>query len=305
MGTLGAIFTSLDGESWSQAQIPVDYNDITNVDAVVYTGSRWIAFARVNTDSNAAIITTNVVDFDRVALPNVQEVQAAAYGAGLVVATGYFGFLVSEDEGQTWQEISYPSENNFLPPLAFGNGMFLAAQSETHNGGTITIQSSTDALNWNVVGTLTVGLITNMNFVNGLFYLIGTDSSNNAVIWSSATGATWTKIPISGPLDSSALLSSMAFGNNIYVLIPNTENMACFTSIDGTTFTTGGNLPGASGGVYEKVIFSDGLFVAITQQVFFVTSPGTISFSADGTTWQSTVATTEKNASLYDIVARL
>lgn len=305
MGTLGAIFTSFDGENWTRATIPSEFNDLTNIDSIVYTGSRWIAFARVDTSSNAAVITTDVVSFTRIAMPNVQEVFYAAFGNSTVVGSGHLGFVVSADEGQTWQEIAYADPSNSLPPLAFGNGVFLAAQSISHNSGDITVQQSEDGLTWNNVGSIHLTVLGNMVFVNGLFYLMGNDDDGHPAIWSSTDGAAWTYTQISAdPLPGGGSLTGMAYGNGTYVLIPTAENTPCYTSADGTTFSSSGTLPGAFGAIYVKVIFANSLFVAVTQQTGFVLSRGTISFSADnGASWQSTVVTDSSNASLYDIVS--
>jgi hypothetical protein len=275
MGGNGVIFTSLDGDTWTNVSIG-GLGSITALDCIIWTGQTWIAFGR---DSLFTVVVTSPdgVALSRVDPPDARQVTFAASSDSIVVGGGETGFLVSTDQGANWSKINYSNGSYTLPPIAFGNGFFLAAQTVSHNNVPITIQKSTNGTSWADFGSISDldGFITNMRFVVSHFYVVGGIDADT-VFWRSGTGTDWTLINL-GVITSPIV--DIAFGNGNYVAIQQQQNSPCMTSVDGINFGPAGSLPPTTGGaLWTRLTFADGIFVASSTS-------GELASSVTGASW--------------------
>lgn len=277
MGTTGTIFTSVNGSTWNKLDISAHFSDCSNIGSVVWDGTQWIAFC-VASGNTVIFRSSDMITINRVDPANVGEVEFSAAGNGVIVAAGFFDFLVSSDAGVTWNTHSY-SSSYILPPLAFGNGIFVAAQTASHNSGpSVVMQTSADGVSWANSATITnVGSIFNLVFANGLFYLIGIDNGDLTALWTSNNGTAWSKVSLPA-LTSANNYTGFAFGNGSYIITPEGAGQNCFVSTDGLAFSSAATMP--SIGAWKKLTFSNGLFVAMNEG-----GNGALATTTDGTAW--------------------
>ena len=97
------------------------------------------------------------------------RLSSAAYGNGIYVAVGNYGFMMRSTDGDTWAKVSSGVEDE-LGDVAYGNGVFVAV------GGS-TILVSSDGLTWNEQ-TPPAGFYSySIAFGNGSFVAINSTSS--------------------------------------------------------------------------------------------------------------------------------
>lgn len=188
--------------------------------------------------------------------------------------------------------------------LAYGAGLFVALGAATNNGNYYT---SPDGITW-TLRTLAQPLLANgIIFANSQFVAVGQGSnaatSPDGITWTSrtlATGATWLGLAYGGSSNlyvavgtstcntspdgvtwtlraGPSSMTSLAFGNSIFVTGVQNNNVNYFTSADGITWTARASMP-LGQWANAPIVFGNGAF-------FVLGKDGMLATSTDGLTW--------------------
>ena len=206
--------TDLQG-NMSADKIVVSTSNTHRINAMIYTGTRYIAIG----EKNYAIYSTDGETWVELStLPTASGFETwqalANNGETIVALTGDSSgfntqtFAYSTDNGDTWTQGTMPISVNWRA-ITYGNGKFVAIAYNK-------VAVSDDGINW----TLTDNEIANLRnivFGNGLFVI--TPSSGN-VCYYSADGISWanTTLPESGDW------RALAYGNDKFVAFPFTAD---------------------------------------------------------------------------------
>jgi hypothetical protein len=120
---------------------------------------------------------------------------------------------------------------------------------------------------------------TDVAYGDGLFVVVGSSGTSGQRIVTSEDGTTWT--PQTTPTPDISL-SSVIYGNGIWVAIPTFPARSTLTSTDGVTWTVHANVMTSNS--WKKVTYGNGLFVAISNSTG---SGNRAAVSTDGVTWTS------------------
>ena len=198
-----------------------------------------------------------------------------AYGDGMFVAIGRstgFGTATYiagySTDGVTWTKATLPVTGTWTH-LVYGNGMFVAVDSKTD----LKLVYSTDrGATWNQ-GTYPNGSYSTYLFgYGGGKFIMGGIASNDT--YSSTDCITWTDG--GGP---SVIMSSLAYGNGMFVGMEYGAETKFGYSYDGRSWTTG-TMPEFT---CKSMAYGDGMFVAIGGG-----RGAEALYSADGITWNET-----------------
>ena len=197
-----------------------------------------------------------------------------AYGDGMFVAIGRrtgFGPVTYiagySTDGVTWTTVTLPVTAEWTH-LVYGNGMFVAVDSKTN----LKLVYSTDrGATWNR-GTYPSGYSTDLFGYGGGKFIIGGISANDT--YSSTDCITWTDG--GGP---SIIMSSLAYGNGMFVGMQYGAETKFGYSYNGKSWTTG-TMPEFT---CKSMAYGDGMFVAIGKG-----RGAEALYSADGITWNET-----------------
>ena len=171
---------------------------------------------------------------------------------GLFVAAANFSQMVTSPDGVTWTAIKtnlpvLPSYSSFYGLVASTTGILLAVLSTTGY-----VYRSTDAITW----TLTLSSSVNASFsffVNNLFILKGSD---NATVYTSPDGITWSTIT------PNVIYNSITYGNSKYIMAANSGTMYTSTNLTTWTPVADSNVATSMNG-WSSVLYDNQTFVAI------------------------------------------
>ncbi len=202
------------------------------------------------------------------------------YGGGKFVAVGSVfsatPIVVVSTNGSDWARADLVATNT-LHRVAYGNGTYVIIARQRSAYPPTPIYTSTDALTWTRHNDTTniATFLTGITFGAGKFVAVG---PSNTVAYST-DGRAWQ----SRSLHDHDLLSTVAFGNNLFVAVGNksrattnfTDNI--LTSPDGITWTR--QTTGHPAARIELVAFGNGRFVAVAETNTFT--------STDGVNWET------------------
>jgi hypothetical protein len=278
-GDKGAVWTSLDGASWTLApDLPAE-----------------------QADSNAATTMTSIV----------------AGPGGLVAAGSRQGIDYSAPrtwqsaDGQRWTSITVPSgaAGGRIETLAVGGSGYVGVGLVSDDGytGRPQMWSSADGRAWTAVdsGALT-GSLNDVIGGDGMLVAVGYNGTGGLALLSADGGATWTAAPEQEALQG-AEMTSVTFGNGTFVatglVIGSIEGVAptpaIWRSTDGLHWTL--VLRGEPGQLIRQAVSTDLGFVAIGGQFpshgwqYDPAAPNPprdtvqLWFSADGETWSGPI----------------
>jgi hypothetical protein len=200
---------------------------------------------------------------------------AIAYGNNKFVAGGY-GYMAYSTDGITWSAVPQSVFGTFdsISAIIYENNTFVAVSgSGSYTGGKIAY--STDGITWTAVSDSTFG-IDNINAIaygDGTFVAVG---DNNKMAKSTDNGITWTAIT-QNVFSANNQLSSIAYGNNMFVAGSGTSGRMAKSTDNGTTWTA----------ITQSVFTSNYPIYAITyaNNTFVATGYMRSGTSTDGTTW--------------------
>jgi len=239
VGAAGAMYSSLDGVSWSAVKSPV----ASNLNAATYAGQynavgdggviirsadalTWVAAASSGT------VTTN-------------NLYAIAGGTGKIVAVGAGGSIISTIDGTNWTAAASSgtvTTNDLYAVRAHGSGLWIAV------GAKGTVLTSADANTWTLVASNTALDLKSITYgVNpatgvGVFVAVG---ASGALV-TSADAVTWTARTAIGAGASNLL--AVTFGTQFIAV---GSGGSIFTSTDGISWTS---QPSASASDLKAII---------------------------------------------------
>jgi len=227
-GTGGAIYSSLDGTTWSA----VNYASSTNINAAGYFGS----FKLVG-DGGLVLLSSDAASWTAQTSGTTQNLYAIASNSlNLNVAVGANGTIISSADGISWTAATNSGTTRDLYAVtyaAYGSGLWLAVGA----GGTMV--QSTDALTWSSVASNTLadlrGITYGTMFSTSTAGVITTTSEFVAVgaagtVLSSADGANWSTQTLAG----TGSLNAVTYGAQ-YVAVGTGGKV--FISADGVSWT--------------------------------------------------------------------
>ena len=251
-GTGGAIYSSLDGATWSAA----NYTSSRNINAAGYFGT----FKLVG-DGGLVLLSSDAASWTAQTSGTTQNLYAIASNfLNLNVAVGANGTIISSADGINWTAATSSGTTRDLYAVtyaAYGSGLWLAVGA----GGTMV--QSTDGLTWTSVAsntltdlrsiaygtqlsTSTTGVLT----ATSQFVVVGAAGS----VLSSADGASWSTKTLAGAGD----LNAVTYGAQ-YVAVG--AGGKIFISADGASWTA---------------------TTPVTSQNLYAVARGTITYSAVG-----------------------
>ena len=221
VGANGAIFSSIDGLSWTAQTNPVP---TANLSAIVYSGNYLAVGA-----SGMVLLSADAITWTQQTAGTSADLNAlATNGAGLFVIAGANGTLLINGGGSTWSAVASGTTNN-LTGVTYGNGRFVAV------GANGTLLTSVDGVTWAASSSNTVAnlngvaygswLVTATGAVITTFVAVG----DNGTMVTSPDGLTWTALT---PVTTSSL-SAVDFGRQFVAV---GSKGAVVTSLDGVTW---------------------------------------------------------------------
>ncbi|MBL9201052.1 MAG: hypothetical protein JNL39_11125 [Opitutaceae bacterium] len=260
---IGGLWTSPDGYTWTP--FLTGALDSANLNAVLFTGSRWLGFGTGGT----IVSSTDGVTWPRVSSGVTASLNSAAAGAGLIVAVGGGGQIITSPDGATWTPRT-SGVTTQLQRVAFGKGVFVAVGA----GGVIL--RSPDGITWTPA---TSGVTTTLNAV-ALVADAFVAGGESGVLLTSADGAAWAPVALAGGVrPSTVFLAGEATGGLLCG-----RNGEVHVGASATLWTR------RSAGTTENrqaVAFGGGRFVAVGANIdpLTGTTQGSAQASADGITW--------------------
>ncbi len=228
-GIGGAIYSSLDGATWSA----VNYANSRNINAAAYFGT----FKLVG-DGGLVLMSSDAATWTVQTSGTTQNLYAiASNGLNLNVAVGANGTIISSVDGVTWNAATSTGTTRDLYAVsyaAYGNGLWLAAGA----GGAMV--QSTDGLTWTSVASNTLADLRGIAYGTQLststtgvltatsqFVVVGATGT----VLNSTDGATWSAQTLAG----AGNLHAVGYGTQ-YVAVGSGGKI--FISTDVTNWTT-------------------------------------------------------------------
>jgi photosystem II stability/assembly factor-like uncharacterized protein len=187
------------------------------------------------------------------------KLRSITFGAGLFVAVGESGVIITSQNGSTWVVRSSETTST-LRQVIYANNLFIAA------GDSGTILTSKDAIKWVVAQSNTTDILAGVTYGNGKFAAVGLESA----LITSSDGYNWTNKPI----DHNSEATCITFGNNKYLIKGNSFSINLISS-DCSTWT---NTIQEMGAYTNAVMYASGHFIALTS--------GSMYSSTDGIHWE-------------------
>ncbi|MCL2043629.1 MAG: glycoside hydrolase [Treponema sp.] len=185
------------------------------------------------------------------------DINAIAYGNGLLVAGGSRGTMIySDDNGDTWQSVSDSGfGTDTISKITFGNGTFVAV------GQAGSVSYSSDGITWIGISPGAFGglYIQDIAFGNGRFVAGAFTNPNNRIAYSD-NGATWTRVTdIDTVFGTTGMLRSIGYGNGRFIAAGSGSRIA-YSDDDGLTWTQ--STTGHTSGQISGIAYNNGRFVA-------------------------------------------
>jgi len=237
----------------------------------------------VSDDSTNSVLVFSIAD---------DSLIAASGKFILTPASGHFGRYSSD--GATWISFDLPSDGNWKC-LAAGNNKFVAIANGTgsaavSSNGLDWVSASLPSRNWNGVA---YGKPSTTS--TGVFVAVA--GNLNAAAYST-TGSTWTSSTM--PTVGDSTLNEwvdIAFGNNKFVAIANSGNIAAEGVWNGTTLTWIGHIldvvADSSAKDWVSVAYGNKRFVAIS-------STGDVAYSFNGQDWLPATLPTQDGSTAHN-----
>lgn len=223
VGSNGALFSSIDGKSWTAQVNPAPAANLT----AARFGNYYMAAGAAGTvlTSPDAITWTKQVSGTTSDLNGI-----ATNSAGQYVAVGANGTLMTTSDGVRWGTAASGTSNS-LSGATYGNGRYVAV------GANGTLITSTDAVNWQAANPNTSANLNGVAY--GAWVVTATGVTVTAFVAvgdagtmvTSPDGLTWTAL---APITTNNL-TAIDFGRQ-FVAVGKSGRI--LTSVDGTTWLT-------------------------------------------------------------------
>ncbi len=260
-GTLGALASSTDGETWSPQWSWFNGSTINNV---LYANSLWVAVGAAGKISTSA----NGLDWTAQTSGVATALNYLAFGNGQWVAVGDSGVLLSSPDGVTWtSQTSQFTASNILK-VRYLNSVFLAV------GAASKLSTSTNGTSWTArTSNMGGASINDVAFGNGAWVLVGDITSATGRIASAAAAdvTTWTlrtsnygNFNCQGVIYDSTNTLFVAFGANTTSVV---------TSADGTAWAAVAHNMAA---IQGAVAYAGSQFVAVGNNKIATSPTGAV-----------------------------
>ena len=256
------------GSLWTQRATPAD----NTWQSVCYGNGIFVAIASSGVGNRVMTSPDGVTWTSRTSAAD-NNWRGVCYGNGLFVAVGTSGSgnrVMTSPDGITWTLRTSAADNSWFA-VCFANGLFVAcAGSGTGNR----VMTSPDGITWTLQtspGNFTWLAIT---YGAGLFVMLASASglASNDVA-TSPDGITWTLRTAT----ADTTWSGIAYSGSLFVAV--SSGGSSMSSVDGITWTAI-TFPSVGGGATPtRVIYANGIFIAIVGGFAFV--------SPDGVTWSA------------------
>ena len=206
---------------------------------------------------------------------STDRIDSIAYVNNMFVAVSYntsdyTSKTATSADGVTWTVVTnFPSD---IERIFYGDGKFIAV-------GNYRWAISTDGVTWPDWTRDSEISIYSIAYGNGKFVAVGSGTSKMKI---STDGETWTKVDVTSTFGT-ALINSIAYGNNMFVAVGGTGKMA--TSTDGTTWTLVADSAFGPYASIGKIIYGNNTFVAVGLDLVNSSMVSKVVTSTDGTTW--------------------
>jgi predicted small lipoprotein YifL len=220
-GSNGALFSSIDGISWTPAlNNPV----VTNLNASTYFGGHY----QVAGDAGVILHSNDATNWTQQTAVTSQNLYAVTNNAnGGYVATGAAGTILYSSDALNWSAAisSGLITSQPLNAVTYGNGLYVAV------GAAGTIINSTNGTNWLAASSISSSIsalnLTSVAYGAGVFVALG----EAGTVVTSTDGATWT---VQSAIATLPAINAVTYGRQ-FVGIAN--NGAVFYSTNGITWT--------------------------------------------------------------------
>lgn len=277
INTAGRITTSTDGNTWTFLKAFVknqtNIGPLINARSLFYLNNTFFAqTAGTVLNKSTDGITWEVIE------SNSNQLLGMIYANSKYYKSNN-GQVASSTDTITWDYITLPVEYTSSVYIAYGNSTIVAVSTGSAGDRSL---SSTDGVTWTsrTFVSLTNLTVTNVRYLNNLFLAYGSydivspATAGVSLLVTSTNGITWTQRTVSPGLGANALVYSVAYGNNYYVL---SNAQTTYYSTDAITWL---DVSGAAA-MRETVYGSAAGFIGQTS------STGNYWKSTDGVTWSS------------------
>ena len=266
----GCIIYSVNGKSWSRAQLPVT----AKWTSVCYGNGKFVAISRSNNKTVA--YSTDGINWESAELSATANWWSVCYGNNKFIAIAYNSNIANySTDGINWTQSELPTTSTWQS-VCYGDDKFvaIAGGSTTNNIAAY----STDGINWTTTMLPRFAFWTSVCYGNGKFVACSDAGSLETNIAAySIDGINWTQIT----LPTITFWSSVCYGNGKFVAIAGDEygnrrtNIAAY-STDGINWTQT-ILPTILG--WLTVCYGGDKFIALAY------NSELIGYSADGVNW--------------------
>jgi len=209
VGANGAMFSTLDGVSWT----PINYVVTNDLNAVFYGNGRYVAVGA----GGVALTSTDATTWAAVSSGTANNLYAGASNGAVHLAVGTSGTFTVSADGQTWG-LGSTGTSSDLYGVAFGNGLWVSV------GANGVIVTSTDTANWQAVASQTSSDLKAVTYSATAATFVAVGAGGTVV--TSPDGVNWTaRAPI-----SSTTLTGVGFGSQ-FAAVGN--NGGIYVSADG------------------------------------------------------------------------
>lgn len=289
VGVQGTIISSADGATWGTERHPYTGSLAPDINGITYANGRFVAVSRSMGSSASENVITSAdgrawvrQTVDR----SGYQLQFVTFANGLFVAGGG-GILMVSSDATTWRTVW--TGQTWLYSGVRGDSRWVVF------GGDGTLITSTDGASWTQTALGQRETLYGVAYRNGRYLGVGSNGftipGNNASVFSSVDGLTWTALPFP---ETAAITRRDSFGS---LLVTDTGFLG---------FGNGGLIAETTDGVawnvlsqpadrphFYDVVYGNGLFVAVGDKSTNQSIPGindgrigAVYTSSDGWNWQ-------------------
>ncbi len=225
VGVYSNVYTSNAGHIWTQQ--PTTSGE--HLLAVTKTATTWVAVG----ENGAVTTSTDGANWVSRASPTTETLRDIAWNGSTLVAIGDNATVMSSgDNGQSWTMQSTGIPNN-ISSIGAHNGMFVVGMNFQSGGDAAHFRTSFDGITW-APRTATMGYITEIKFLNGMWRAIG-----NYHVYESIDGLSWTSTARSDT-NHIHMFNSFTYNNGEYVAAGSglSSTKGIYTSFDATNWKT-------------------------------------------------------------------
>ena len=260
------------GSSWEFTSAPLDA--IQRQYAIVsaaFGNNKFVCLPQSDVSQNKILVSSDGLLFSEITLPASARWRFVKFANGLFLVFSDNGYGAISSDGTSWTSVDVPTSPALaLGDLAYGNGLYVAANGQTDNH----VLTSTDGVNWALDATPTSSF--KIAFGNNIFCAI--KGYTNEYMTRSSFGTWWLN---TFPTQSNYYFRNIVFFNNMFI-VPyssdfNTATNIYLMSSDGITWTAG-TFP--ANGRWNEIVYGNGCIIV------FDSGTANAYYSNNGIDWE-------------------